>query len=535
MALYKISGKNSQHIKLIVLVVLLSVALLAMLKLNSFISGYTEKPLDSSVKLEYADQIAEKKGAFTSLRMEPEVYHQAVDRIKELEKSHKTQKIEKLENAVQKVYAWFAFKDDKWLHDNLYSRSLWHHERIMRSPSTWRFHPLHVYGMLVGKVIVDLPDNPPGLQKLFLLKLYDIHDRVFFTVLTPSLPQDAIIFKAATDTEYGHEGSTLAFDGVYIMNFPYSTPKGLRHTPLFAAKEVHFAKEARTPVPRLDEASDPGVEYKDIKPKKSVPGLDLDYLRGKIYSPPKGGDKQLRSLAVGVRGAGADRQRYLKMAADLRGEKSALVHVFEYLFSLDDQAIDRFSASKDINYSSIMSGDNFPGWMLGKFTRFRGIAFSVEILKFPDASDGIERIYLVTVGDSNYTDVGDKTWVIATPNLPKNFRRGDRVEAEGIFLKLYPYRSTQDTWHWSPLLLTKNIRIVQLPGNPLIPTWIPLAYLPWIVGVVILLISFVLFMMYRSSIHDTNSLERIKQRSQRRAREAIAGKKKSGGNSDNES
>lgn len=404
--------------------------------------------------------------------------------------------------SLRSVMQWAKGREE-WLRQQALDRGSWHYDNVVREPSRWRFLPLHVYGLLVDQSVLEYPDNPPGLRKLFLLTLYDTNDGVFFTVLTPQAPAARQVATNAAPGRSAVRGTNLAFDGIFLMAFPFLTGDRLTDMPLFYAPSVRAAAEGRTPAGLVDGRSGrPAAGEGENKPLKQVPGLDVAYLRSRIYNPPKTGDGNVQ---------------YASQAGDLRAEKTALVHVYEYLAGLSPERLQAMAKNPEVNYVSLMAGESAPEWTLGEATGFTGVVLSLQTLRFPASSDGIDRIYLLTVGDLEYRNAGEYTWVVAVLRLPEGLRKGDRVRADGIFLKLFPYKTGNNAWHWSPLLVSDSVSVVPRRLSPFLPTFIPDAAWPWIgagVGLAVLLGG---GWLLRNARRDSQKLEGMTRRMRKTA------------------
>lgn len=512
MAIFKVSDRGSPLFRITLLLMALVVSIGGMSYLRYYAAGSNRvvpRDLQEYVK---SDEAADVLHPFSAVPPEPDIYPTVYDDVRRIEHSRRPGSIGTLDHAILKLCAWMGGKGENWLAQNALWRGAWHYENIVSEPSRWRFLPMHVYGTLVAQEEIEYPDNPPGLRKLFMLTLYDLHERNFFTVLTPLMPADAELTVESAPGRKGKFGSTLACDAVYVMAFPYLTRVGLRETPLFLAPRVWHAAEGPTPRPYLDGRGGIPDPLDDLpnRPLKSISGIDQRYVRSKMYYPPKQGDRN---------------PDYLSMASDVRSEKSILTHVYEYLYGLEPEVVREAGNNPEINYVTLMQGQNAPEWMIGQFTSFTGVVLSVETLRFPDPDDGINRIYLITAGDLRFANLEEFTWVAAALDLPEGLRRGDRISAAGIFLKLYPYRTRASRWHWAPLLVCRDVRLEPTPVSPLFPAWLPQEALPWIFVGVSLLMLLLFLHMFRTSQNDTRRLEEVRKRSQQKWLNARPGKR----------
>lgn len=446
--------------------------------------------------IECADPEAGGK-PFAQLTADQTLYHSTQDELQSVERSRGARALADVQRPLLMTAQWVKGRPQGWLAEQALDRGAWHNENIVREPSRWRMLPMHVYGVLAEQNVIEYPDNPPGLRKLFWLTLYDPTDAVFFTVLTPQAPRGRKVMVQAAEGRRGERGTYLAFDGIYLMAFPFMTAGGTQDMPLFYAPSVEAASEGRTPPPLLDGRGGRPVAGEGAnKPLRSVPGLDVAFLRSRIYSPPKNGDGNAQ---------------YRSLANDLRAEKPALVHIYEYLAGVPAEDLRQMAQNPEVSYVALMEGDNAPGWTVGQATGFTGVVFSVDTLRFPAAQDGIDRIYLVTAGDLHYQKLGEYTWVVAVRELPAGLRRGDRIAAEGIYLKLYPYPTQNNQWHWSPLLVADTVRPVALPYSPFLPAFVPEHLWPWIGAAAGLLVVAGGVWLWLRGRADNQKIEQIKR------------------------
>ncbi len=267
---------------------------------------------------------------------------------------------------------------------------------------------------------------------------------------------------------------------------------GWNWTPLFVAKRVVMAREGSTPPALLDERGDPGTTYEDIAPRQVVSQLDLKYVEERMFAPPKNG--------AGIRMFGGEFQEEVR---NIKSEKDLLNHVFSYVWHFSEKELAE-RVNPEINYVALMQGNQAPGWMRGKIAGFRGRAGYVEPWRFPEDGSGITRMYLVYGHDERYADPG-YTWVLATLNLPEGLREDDLLEAKGVFLKLYPYKTPARKWHWAPLIVCKHIRRVP-------PSKSNMYFIIALAGLLVL----GLILLFVASRRDTATLEAMRKRTQER-------------------
>lgn len=359
----------------------------------------------------------------------------------------KAQELNRIRIALEDGFGWLKTQSHEELAAKAYSRLHWSHEKVMQEPGRWRLQVLHVYGMLLHHEVVELLDMPPGLGKLHKLVLIDARSREACTVLTPLMPE------AARSVSDGQGADYLACDGLFLMRHAYQKEEGWKPTPLLLARRVSFASELASVRPYLDPRGDPGEPYTEIRPVRTVPHLDVAFLEEQMVRPPKNG--------IGYRREGA--LDYHIVASSVAEEKPAYDHAFAYLYGQDDAALSR-GVNPEVNYEALMEGHAAPKWMTGKVAHFEGVAAFVKTYSFPSEQNGVTRIHLLVAHDARFRDPAF-TWVLACLNLPEGLRVGDRIEAEGVFLKLFPYRSREDLWHWAPLLATRSVRITE-PREP---------------------------------------------------------------------
>lgn len=401
------------------------------------------------------------------------------------------------------LYKWLAGQTQEDMAAKARGRNRWHVSKMIREPSAWRGQVVHVYGMLADVERVEFHQNPPGLQHLYLLRLYDQHEMEFFSVLTPEMPEGAKVFEDKEEDRWEQWGDTLACDAVFLMNLPYRRDRRIRTTPLFVTKRVYLSLQGRAPPVILDERDHPTREYVDIEPERTVPALDMDFIRDKLFAPPKdGGAWQF---------LGTD---FRREASNLREEKLVFDHAFEYLWGQDSETIRRGARNPEINHRTIMADNEPPAWMTGQLTRVRGLVATVEPMRFSPEQPGLERIYLLTIQDTSFRQPADHTWTVAVPNLPEGLKWGDTVEANGVFLKIHPYRTRLEQWRWAPLVAARSVEILPTPSTPLLPSYMTRKQI-YILGTAFGAVVFgIFFLMYRASQKDTEKLKAIRHRSQ---------------------
>jgi len=499
---YRLDKNNSTRLRLILMCAALLLAWSGREVLKLYSGQGTEKADPESQDYEYSDDSGNEKNVLSRVTPEKELYPTVEEDLQFVERKRKPGSIADLKHPISKIIPWVASFSSDRIHNEALPRSLWHYENIMREPDYWRMNFMHVYGLLADKNIVEYPDNPPGMKKLFFLTLYDVYAGDYFTVLTPQMPVGAKVHEDSRGGNNSVHGSYLAFDGLFLMNYPYTTLGGnLQETPLFFAPRVWFAREGATPPPLLDGSiyGNRRMDSKGFKiPFKVIPGIDIKFIKSKMYNPPKDGDRN---------------PFYRPMTADLRSEKSVLRHVFQYLYGVEQGEISLRADNPEINYVSLMQGRNAPAWMTGRFTGVTGIALSLDTLHFAEPVDGISRIHLLTVGDTAYKEPGLFTWVVACLELPEGLRQGNRVRAEGLFLKLFPYKTRENTWYWSPLIVSSKVQLLPDSLSPLAPSWLTKENVIWLFIIVGAVIFFVFGWMYFSSIRDNRDLNNILNRS----------------------
>jgi len=389
-----------------------------------------------------------------------------------------------LQMGLQEALSWLKAYSHQEIAERSWPRGRWSFAKVMREPDRWRLQILHVYGVLMDRRIIEYPDAPEGMRKLWCVLLHNYRLQQTYTVITPLVPEAAHPPKGMT------RGTNLACDGMFLRRHPYHSKTGWKWTPLVVAKRLVEAHEGAEPRAILDERGDPGTTYEDIRPRQVTGALDEGFLEEKLFAPSKDGK--------GLRMFGGEFQDEVR---DLKTEKAALDHVFQYVWHYRDEDL-RAEVNPEVEYVSLMQGTQAPRWMRGKIARFRGRVGTVEPWRFPEDGSGMTRIYLVYAHDALYKDP-TFTWVLACLNLPEGLREDDLVETEGAFVKLYPYRTPAGKWHWAPLIVCKAIRYV--PPDP------STTYAIIGLGVALL---FVLMAMFVASRRDTTRLDRVRQRFQ---------------------
>lgn len=505
MRLFRVNNDKSPVVRIMILLISAGVLWAGMRYILQYSGSSSAVNLRLAAKYVHSEPSLDGGDPFAKVQGINALPPDTEEEIVEIERDASPSPLISLRPVLKHIFSWLPNADTG--NQGIWGRAQWHGVNLLREPDYWRFERMHVFGELVSSEIIDFPDNPQGLQKLFWLTLYDRHEHYYYSVLTPTMPEGVVVAGSSKSLKQGGAGSMLAFDGVYLMNFPYTTASGVTQAPLFVTKVVYPASEGFTPAPLLDGASAryPHSE-KSYQPEfETIPGIDIEYIKSRTYSPAKTGDMN---------------PQYRSMAADLRSEKDVLRHIFQYLYGSSDKQISQRVANSSISYVDLMSGANAPAWSVGKFCGFEGVAFSQDTLHFSGAKDGIKRIYLLTAGDLKYTNVADFTWVVACLELPKGLRRGDRIRAEGIFLKLYPYKTRDNYWHWAPLILCKKIIVLPQPLSLLAPEWLTRENAKWFFAAAGFVIIALFIYMYGSSKNDTRILNRILLRSRRKHNES---------------
>lgn len=435
-----------------------------------------------------------------------------------------TRSLEGYAHVFENVFAYLKSRSLEEIREEAIGRAGWSPAKLVQHPSRWRGRIMHVYGELESMESQVFPDNPPGLRRLYLLILRDPHTLRYSYVLTPTMPASA-----RTPT-HPHPGSFLAADGVYLMNYPLETQAyGRWDTPFFVSRQAYHAVEGRTPYARLDEHDDPGVEYADIEPTRTIPGIDRAFLIKETYAPPKdgGGEEERRKLRgwrtaarqfAAAHGARIETAPYRELATQIRPEKPVYDMILQYLWHLDPEVIADRARASSLDYTTLMRGNETPEAYRGRFARFEGLIQTVRRLDFEDPTSkelGLTRLYVVTGNDVRYKRAAQYTWTIVTPNLPPNLKRNDTIIADGIFVKLRPYRRADRRWHWSPLLVAPSIQEIDPPVSPLLPKWVSKEMAYTGAAVVVVAILAAILMLLRASSRDTDRLINLRNRSLR--------------------
>ncbi|MBN2712887.1 MAG: hypothetical protein JXR97_10730 [Planctomycetes bacterium] len=487
MALFPAPGKENPQIKLYVLAALMAVVTMGLFTLENFTNGAPKVPPPSEQEMVVADENGTVDDPFPDLYVRPNLEKQnMIDFVSEDDEDlGKATKLFRYRPAFEEGFAWFKGKSNEEIKSMALPRWEWNFVKIMRDVNNWRFQILHVYGMLLHYEKLELVNMPKGLQKLHLLILINPRTLEKMTVLTPLMP------KAATALKGMSEGSYLACDGLYLKRHVYVGNDGIKHTPMFLAKRVYFASEPISYPERLDERGDPGIDYKELKPEHTVKALDIPFIEQNILSLSKSQQAYSIPNAIDAR----------EEASDIRGDKPALDHIFEYIYSMSDEEIANM-VNPEVTYLSTMAENLPPHWMVGKITRFRGIASRVITYRFPKDTLGIKRVHLI-IGHDLRLGGPDFTWAIATLNLPKGLREDDEITADGVFVKLYPYKTPEQKWHWSPLIVCKDVNIIErTPPGQVTPTYIVIAVAAFTLA----------FLMYWASNRDSKGLSDVRQR-----------------------
>ncbi len=511
MGLFNVKAMNDPRQMTLLMVMLLACVIGGLHFLYQYLPGaaYNPFPPAEEQAMVSADPTVGEK-PLAQVEAERELYHTVKEQALATERDPRERRyVETSAAEIAAVYRWLKARTPEELAEQAYGRRLWSVAKLLQEPSRWRARMIHFYGQPVKLTVMDLPENPPGLRKLFRIVLYDPQTINYLCVVTPQVPENLLI-----QGETPGSVPYLAGDGFFLRVYTYATAEGAERMPLLITRGVCRAVEPVTPPRRLDERDDPGVAYEKMKPARTVPGLDRDFLLDKTFAPPKdGGDWKFHGSA--------DPDEYLEMAAELRQEKSAFDHIFAYLWGLEKERVAELARNPKINYVTLMAGNEAPKWMRGNFAHFEGVAESVEVLRFPEHPSGIERIYLLTAGDTHYANVREYKWVVACPNLPASLRTGDRIAANGIFLKLYPYRSRGGHWRWAPLLVCREIEKLPPPVSPLLPRNVSPRTAYAILGALLAALFLLCVRMYRASQRDSDKLEAVRKRSLDRRLEAV--------------
>jgi len=387
--------------------------------------------------------------------------------------------------ALEDACRWLKGQSDESLAAAARPRSHWTFNKVMREPDRWRLQVLHVYGRLVHERTEEFAAEGPGLRKLWRLTLYDNRFSHFITVLTPLRPAAAKVGE-----------SHIACDGLFLMRYPYVKESGSwQRTALFLARRAVLAREPSTQTPLLDERADPGPPYRDLAPTRTASALSAEFIEQEVLEPAPDGSDGMRML-------GGD---LFAEAADLRQEKAALDHAFEFVYGLTPESLES-RVDPAMTYVALMETPKPPAWARGRFARIEARAADVQTLRFSDADNGVERIHLLAGWDARLAGFRH-SWVMAALNLPPGLRQDDRIEAVGLFVKRMPYRTTQGRWQFAPLVVCREIRIL-----PPVSTGGGLVAFGGVAMVLGLLFVFWLSRRDTSELDDLRSRERKRKR-----------------------
>lgn len=500
--LFKLPSPTPQR-RVMFLIILLVVVVAMMWQAKNFFQGRQRAVIAPEEQVyQYSDN---NSSPLSTLEPREEIHHDVIDNVIAVERARDPQALIALTPILLPAMELFTYRQKNNIAQPIIPRSIWNYEKILQEPSRWRWQILHIYGRVMRYYQVEYPQYPAGLQKLFFVLLLDEYEQNYFAVLTPAIPKNlAVANEDGTVTT--RTPQHLAFDGIFVLNFPFyiaGTERRKEATPLFFAEKIYFANEIPARGGRFDEHNDP-AGYADIAPKNPVTGLDIEFIRNKVFIPsPRDPDKKDGKISA----------IELEIAADLRAEKSAFDHIFAYLWAKNPSDLAREAKNPSMNYVNLLA-QNQSAWMIGKPANFYGVVLSLEILRFAEdpflESSGINRIYLITASDARYQNAGRYTWTLATPNLPAPLRRGDWINADGIFTKLYPYQTVNGNWQWSPLLLCKDLTKVT-PTSPLKPAWL-VGYETIFTIIVCVIILGLIFMWYYYNQKNNRELQRLVDR-----------------------
>jgi hypothetical protein len=294
--------------------------------------------------------------------------------------------------------------------------------------------------------VVEFPELPPGLRKMYRLTCHDARMTNFYTVLTPQISTRVKV------------NAKIAIDGVFLKRYPFwsrpdpKKPGFWQWTPLLVAEKAYSHWE---PYPGKEILSH--VDEKPIKVRQTVERLDTGFLERRILDVSKSG-KGFRSL-------GPMKLSHAREARRLPEEKKAFEHLFGYVHHFTPAEL-QAKVDPRLAFENLMVGDRAPEWAKWKIAEVDGYARYVETLDIAGLESGIDRIHILVVTDTGMGNF-EYNWSVALLNLPHPLREGDRVRARGVFCKLYPYRSKKNEWRWTPLVVAPRLEKVPPPSREL--------------------------------------------------------------------
>lgn len=369
--------------------------------------------------------------------------------------------------------------------------------RLMESPNKWRGRVIHFYGVLLQKDLEEFPDMPEGLRKMWRLTLTDPYQAHFYTVLTPQISKSVKVL------------GIVSFEGIFLKRYAYHCKPDPKRssfwqwTPLFVAKKAYYKWE---PLPKPDLLSDP--EEKIFKFKETVNSLDKAKLES-ILDVSKSG-KGFSSL-------GRIMVSYEDEARNIKSEKKAFEHLFQYISSFSDKEL-ASKVNRRINFENVMIEDKAPKWAKWQVAEVTGRVRFVERIPVKGLQSGLKMIYILIIYDEN-SDNFEWRWSVALPSLPHPLREGDRVRVRGLFTKFYPYLSINNDWRWTPMLTA--VKIKKIPFKPEKTSFT--SYI-----VITILVFAICFGIYYNTTKDDERREKLRKsiKEKRAAADAIKAVKK---------
>lgn len=362
---------------------------------------------------------------------------------------------------------------------------------LMARSDALRGKVMTYFGIVRDVKLVEFPDAEPGLRRMWLVMGENIRRTSFVAVLTPSISRMV------------YAGQSFAFEGGFLQR--YATPiqtesKGpalWQWMPLFVAPQVYADRRPAPPPELMIDPEEPDFHYpSDLLVDKLDPNL-VD----SIWHVEKDG----RSLkTIPLPGVDTEAVKHFEQeVANLLHEKIAFDHLFRYMAHFDDDAIAK-KVEPEMTFDYLMTGIEPPPESFYRFAEVTGHALSVKKFEPRGLKSGLPQFYSLIINDINYSNY-DYRWTIVCPNLPKQLRVGDRVQVDGLFVKLYPYLNRKYEWMWTPLLVAKNVKIVQMERIS-----------PWLIGPISIIAILVFFLwlhvLRKDEIRSQGMLATVRQR-----------------------
>ncbi len=479
----KKTGAGKAKFKIIVYCVLMIACVYLFVGLRSFSQGKARFIPKSKQDYIVADVIKDQPDPLATLDIQNRLLINIINAkiANTSDKSKQANDIQSNAESIKYILSYLKGVDSKVFAEKTRKNSYFTFARLMENPDYWRGKSVHFYGVLLQKDLVELPDMPKGLRKMWRLTLTDPFQSHFYTLLTPKI------------SKLVRPMGLVSFDGIFLKRYAYrcqpdpKRPAFWQRTPLFVAKQAYYRWEPR-PLPYL--LSDP--TDKQIIYKEKVNTLNLKQLEPIL---------DVSKTGKGFRSLGKIKVSFEREARNIQAEKYAFEHLFKYMNHFTDEELAK-KVDPRINFFNLMKHDRPPKELKWKIGSVVGRVRYVEKHKVKGLSGGLENIYILVIYDES-TENFEYRWTVALPTLPHPLRDGDRVRVIGIFTKFFPYQSIKNDWRWTPMLTASKIEVFKpKPSNE--PFWVYV--------IVTILVLFLCYVIYAYNAKDDERRKLMRER-----------------------